>query len=83
MLSMMGKRNGLSLVELVVTVAILTILASVVMPLSQMTARRTREIELRRNLRTIRTAIDDYKKRYEKAVDEKKINVSINKIGLS
>lgn len=79
MLSMMGKRNGLSLLELVVTVAILTILASAVMPLSRMTARRVREIELRRNLRTIRTAIDDYKKRYDKAVDEKKINVSINK----
>ena len=79
MLSMIGKRNGLSLLELVVTVAILTILASAVMPLSRMTARRVREIELRRNLRTIRTAIDDYKKRYDKAVDEKKINVSINK----
>ena len=36
------------------------------LPLSRMTAQRTREIELRRNLRTIRTAIDDFKKSYEK-----------------
>jgi len=79
MLSMMGKRSGLSLVELVVTVAILTILASAVIPLSHMTARRTREIELRRNLRTIRTAIDDYKKKYEWALENKKINEVVNK----
>lgn len=79
MLRIFGKRSGVSLVELVVAVAILTILASAVIPLSQMSARRVREIELRRNLRTIRTAIDDYKKRYDKAVDEKKINPSINK----
>jgi len=55
-----------SLVELIVTLTILAILASVVMPMAQMTARRTREIELRRNLRTIRTAIDDYKKAWDK-----------------
>jgi general secretion pathway protein G len=58
--------GGVSLVELVVTLTILAILASVVMPMAQMTARRTRELELRRNLRTIRTAIDDYKKAWDK-----------------
>jgi len=58
--------KGVSLVELVVTLTILGILASVVMPMAQMTARRTRELELRRNLRTIRTAIDEYKKAWDK-----------------
>jgi general secretion pathway protein G len=79
MLRYLKERRGVTLVELVVTVAILAILATIVTPLTQMTARRTREIELRRNLRTIRTAIDDYKKKYEWALDNKKINTVVNK----
>lgn len=62
------NRAGVSLVELVVTVAILSILAVLVIPSVQMTGKRTREIELRRSLRTIRTALDDYKKAYDAAV---------------
>jgi general secretion pathway protein G len=67
-----GSR-GVSLIELVVTLTILAILGSLVLPSARMTAKRTKEIELRRNLRTIRLAIDDFKKAYERAVDEKKI----------
>ena len=59
--------------ELVVTLAILSILAALVLPSAQLTGKRIKEIELRRSLRTIRTAIDDYKKAYDKAVEEKKI----------
>jgi general secretion pathway protein G len=47
-------------------------------------AKRNREIELRRNLRIIRNAIDDFKKTYDKAaegVDGKKMMTSINKSG--
>ncbi len=73
------NRSGVTLVELVVTMTILAILAALIVPSAEMAARRTREMELRRNLRTIRTAIDDYKKQYDKLVDEKKIIVSINK----
>lgn len=58
--------NGLSLIELIVTITILGILAAGVLPLARMTAQRTKEVELRRNLRTIRTAIDDYKKKFDK-----------------
>lgn len=58
--------KGLSLIELVVTMTILGILAAGVVPLTRMTAQRTKEIELRRNLRTIRTAIDDYKRKFDK-----------------
>ena len=81
MLAILSTRKGVTLVELVVTVTILAILAAVVMPLSQMTGRRTRELELRRNLRIIRVAIDDYKKSYDKAVLEQKIVPSLNKFG--
>ena len=65
--------SGLTLIELIVTVTIISVLSMLVMPMAQMTAKRTKELELRRNLRIIRTAIDDYKKCYDKAVEEKKI----------
>jgi len=81
MLKILKTGRGVSLVELVVAITILALLASVVMPLSQMSARRTREIELRRNLRIIRTAIDDFKKRYDKQRAENKIPDVVNKSG--
>jgi general secretion pathway protein G len=56
-----------SLIELVVTMVILGLLAMVVLPSAQLTGKRMKEIELRRNLRTIRTAIDEYKRAYEEA----------------
>ncbi|HEY5521570.1 MAG TPA: type II secretion system protein [Desulfuromonadaceae bacterium] len=66
MFSTLKVCKGLSLIELVVTMTILGILAAGVVPLTRMTALRTKEIELRRNLRTIRIAIDDYKKKFDK-----------------
>lgn len=75
------NKRGVTLIELVVTVSILGILAAIVMPLSQMSAKRSKEIELRRNLRIIRTAIDDFNKRYEKSVTEKKLPSVSNKSG--
>lgn len=54
--------SGLSLVELIVTLTILSILASLILPSALMTGKRTRELELRRELRTMRTAIDEFKK---------------------
>lgn len=72
-------RNGVSLLELIVTITILGILAAGVMPLIRNTAIRSKEIELRRNLRIIRIAIDDYKKTYDKMPDG--IGKPINKSG--
>lgn len=63
------------------TLSILAILASVILPSAQMISKRNKEIELRRNLRIIRMAIDDFKKTYDKGVDEKKIIPSMNKSG--
>jgi general secretion pathway protein G len=53
--------SGFSFVELLVVTALIGILASAVMPLAQVTMQRTREVELRRTLRELRTAIDHYK----------------------
>ena len=52
---------GFTFVELLVVTALVAILASAVMPLAKVTMQRQREIELRRALREIRTAIDQYK----------------------
>src|SRR5438034_11774042 len=56
-----GDAEGYTFVELLVVVTILLILASAVLPLAQVTAQRQREVELRRNLREVRTAIDKFK----------------------
>jgi len=81
MFSFLDNNRGLSLIELVVSMVIIGILCSMILPSARMTSTRVKEIELKRNLREIRTAIDEYKKNYDKAVDEKKIIPSLNKPG--
>ena len=54
-------QRGYTFVELLVVATIIMILASAIMPLAKVTARRQREVELHRVLREMRTAIDRYK----------------------
>jgi general secretion pathway protein G len=56
-----SRQAGLTLVELIVTVAILAILASAVVPLARFRAKREKERELRYDLWQMRDAIDRYK----------------------
>ena len=59
----MGIRSsrGYTFVELLIVATIIGVLATAIMPLAKVTSQRTREAELRRSLREIRTAIDKYK----------------------
>ena len=53
---------GYTLAELVMVAAVMAILAGVALPAVKFTARRTKEMELRHDLRTMRDAIDTYKR---------------------
>lgn len=75
-----GQR-GLTLLEMIIALAILAVLATVVVPMAEVTAMRGKELELRRSLREVRTAIDSYKADFDRAVEEKKIISAIDETG--
>jgi general secretion pathway protein G len=55
------RSRGFTIIELVITVGIVSLLASAVVPSAQLLYQRERERELRSSLRTLRGAIDAYK----------------------
>jgi len=69
--------RGFTLIELVITVAIVALLASVALPVSELAVQRTKEQDLRRTLRQMREAIDAYKQ----ASDEGRIKKSVGDSG--
>lgn len=72
-----GSVRGFTLIELVVTVAIMAILATAALPLVELVVQRSQEQELRAAQRQIREAIDAYKQ----AVDDKRITKAADESG--
>jgi general secretion pathway protein G len=54
------RQRGFSLIELMITVTVLTILTLGVLPLVKVSVRRQKEQELRETLRQVRMAIDEF-----------------------
>jgi len=69
--------RGFTIIELVMTLAIISLLATAVVPSAQLIFQRERETELRASLRTIRGAIDAYKR----ASDTGRIKKELDKSG--
>jgi general secretion pathway protein G len=68
-----GER-GLTLIELIVTVAILAILASTAVPVMRFKVKREKERELRRDLWEMRDAIDHYKDAADRGAFQTKVD---------
>ncbi len=56
----MQQQRGFSLIELVITITVLTILTMGVLPLVKISVKRQKEQQLRDTLRQMRTAIDEF-----------------------
>lgn len=56
------RARGFTLIEMVVTVAVVAVLAAMAVPVMQVTSQRAKESELRLALRQIRQGIDTYKR---------------------
>lgn len=59
---MKGNAGGFTLLEILITIAIILVLATVTLPLTKISGKRSKELELRQALRTVRTAIDDFRR---------------------
>jgi general secretion pathway protein G len=69
--------RGFTLIELVITVALVGLLAAMVVPTVELTVKRAKEAELRIALRDLRRALDAYKQ----AVDEGRVMGKVGESG--
>jgi general secretion pathway protein G len=56
------RAAGFTLAELVTVAAVLAILAAVTLPIAKYASKRSKELDLRQDLREMRFAIDEYKR---------------------
>lgn len=65
--------SGLTLVELIIAIAILSILTAAAIPMVRVTVKREKERELRRDLWEMRDAIDRYKELADRGAFQVKV----------
>lgn len=70
------RQRGFTLMELVVTLALLGLMSMLAAPLAELTVQRGREQELRAALREIRSALDRYKAAADQGLVERKVGDS-------
>ena len=70
------RARGFTIIELVITVAIVALLASIALPLAEVAVQRGKEQELRGALRQVRDALDAYKQTVEEGRILKKAGAS-------
>ena len=68
--------KGFTLIEMVIAAAIVGLLATVALPLAEVTVQRNKEQDLRRSLREVRGAIDAYKRAWDEGRIERKVDRS-------
>jgi prepilin-type N-terminal cleavage/methylation domain len=68
------RQRGLTFVELIITVAILSILAAAALPVARFQVKRQNERELRRDLWMMRDAIDKYKDAADRGAFQTKVD---------
>ncbi len=56
------RQDGFTYLELIIATILLAVLASAIVPVAEVASKRAKEAELRAALRTMRTAIDEYKR---------------------
>ena len=68
-----GVQRGVTLLEMIIVITILLILMGAALPVVRVSVRRAREVELRRDLWEMRTAIDRYKDAADKNAFSQKL----------
>jgi general secretion pathway protein G len=72
-----ARQRGVTLMELIIVISILLILMGAAVPVARLSVRRAREVELRRDLWEMRSAID----RYKDAADKNAFQIKVDSQG--